>query len=127
MKDIRGFLDFTNFYRSLITGYRKIAELFYTLTKKDIIFIWEQKEEDIFTTFKGRITKESVIHNIDPGKPYKIDIDISDFAMKAQLKQQNDQNKLYPIAFFSQQFHRTEFNYPVYNKKLIAIVEALKE
>ncbi len=39
MKDVRGFLGFTNFYRSLITGYGEITGPLYALTKKDIIFI----------------------------------------------------------------------------------------
>ncbi len=82
MKDVRGFLDFTNFYRSLITGYEEITGSFYTLTKKDTIFIWEQKEEDIFITFKGKVVEEPVIHDTDLGKPYKVDIDISDFMIE---------------------------------------------
>ncbi len=127
MKDIRGFLDFTNFYRSLIIGYGEIIGPLYILTKKDIIFIWEQKKEDIFTIFKRRVVEESVIHNTDPKKLYEIDIDVSNFVIGVQLGQQDDQNKLYPIIFFSQRFHKTEFNYLVYNKELIVIVETLKE
>ncbi len=85
MKDIRRFLGFTNFYRSLIIGYGEIVGSFYALIKKDIIFIWEQKEEDMFTTFKRRVVEEPVIHNTDPEKPYKVDIDVSDFVRGAQL------------------------------------------
>ncbi len=82
MKDIKGFLGFTNFYRNLIIGYKEIAGLFYVLIKKDITFIWKQKEEDMFITFKGKIAEESIIYNTDPGKPYKVDIDISDFMIE---------------------------------------------
>ncbi len=85
VNDVRGFLGFTNFYRSLIIGYGEIAGSFYALIKKDIIFIWKQKEEDVFTTFKGRVAEELVIHDTDPEKPYEIDIDISDFVMGVQL------------------------------------------
>ncbi len=127
MKDIRGFLDFTNFYWSLITRYGEIAELFYILTKKDTTFIWKQKEEDVFIAFKGRVVKEPVIYNIDPGKLYEVDTDMLDFAIGVQLEQQDNQNKLHLIAFFSWQFHKAEFNYPVYDKEFIAIVETLKE
>ncbi len=127
MKDVRGFLGFTNFYRSLITGYGEITGSFYILTKKDIIFIWEQKEKDVFITFKGRVVEESIIHDTDLEKPYEVHIDMSDLVIGIQLGQQDDQNKLYPIAFFSRRFHGAEFNYPVYNKEFMAIVEALKE
>ncbi len=127
MKDIRGFLGFINFYRSLIIGYEEIAEPFYVLTKKDTTFIWKQKKEAVFIIFKGRVIEESVIHNTDPGKPYEVDTDTSDFTMGIQLEQQNDQNKLYLIAFFLRRFHKAELNYSVYDKELMAIVETLKE
>ncbi len=100
MKDVRGFLDFTNFYQSLITGYGKIAGPFYALTKKNTTFIWEQKEEDMFIIFKKRVVKEPVIHDTDPEKPYEVDIDISNFAIGVQLEQRDNQNKLHLIAFF---------------------------
>ncbi len=86
IKNIRGFLGFTNFYRSLIIGYKEITRPFYALTKKDTIFIWEQKEEDIFTTFKRRVIKEPIIYNINLGKSYEVDTDISDFAIGVQLE-----------------------------------------
>ncbi len=86
MKDIRGFLDFINFYRNLIIGYGEIVGPFYILTKKDITFIWEQKKEDVFITFKGKVVKEPVIYDANPEKPYEIDIDISDFVIEVQLK-----------------------------------------
>ncbi len=86
VKDIRGFLGFINFYRNLITGYGKIVGPFYILTKKDIIFIWEQKEEDMFIIFKGRVAEEPVIYNTNPRKLYKVDIDMSDFIIGIQLK-----------------------------------------
>ncbi len=39
----------------------------------------------MFIVFKGRVVEESVIHDTDSGKPYEVDIDVSDFAMGVQL------------------------------------------
>ncbi len=127
MKEARGFLGFTNFYRSLIIGYREIIGPFYMLIKKDTTFIWEKTKTDIFIAFKGRIITESIIYDIDLEKPYEVDIDISNFMIGVQLGQWDNQNKLYPIIFFSWWFYKVEFNYSIYNKEFIAIVEILKE
>ena len=35
LKDVRGFLEFTNFYRLLIKGYREIARPLINLTQKE--------------------------------------------------------------------------------------------
>ncbi len=97
------------------------------LIKKDTTFIWEKTKTDIFIAFKGRIITESIIYDIDLEKPYEVDIDISNFMIGVQLGQWDNQNKLYPIIFFSWWFYKVEFNYSIYNKEFIAIVEILKE
>ena len=46
----------------------------------------------------------------------KLKTNISDYALKAQKKHYNNQNKLYPIAFYSYKLSKTELNYPIYDK-----------
>ena len=41
LKDIRGFLGFTNFYRSLIKGYGSIIKLLTDFTRKEEGFKWD--------------------------------------------------------------------------------------
>ena len=41
LKDVRGFLGFTNFYQLLIKGYREIARLLTNLTQKEEGFKWD--------------------------------------------------------------------------------------
>jgi len=64
---------------------------------------------------------------IDIDKPFEIETDISDFAFKKQFAQQNEKRRLYLIAFFSKKLYKLEFNYSIYNKKLIVIIESFKE
>jgi hypothetical protein len=47
--------------------------------------------------------------------------------MRRQLRQRNDEGKLYPVAFFSKGFQGPEFNYPIYDKELIVIIKTFKE
>ena len=64
---------------------------------------------------------------IDPNKPFEVEIDMSDFVFGGQLVQQDEERRLYPIAFFSKKLYRLEFNYFIYNKELIVIIESFKE
>ena len=42
----------------------------------------------------------------------KLKTDISDYALRAQIRYRNNQNKLYPIAFYSYKLSGAELNYP---------------
>ncbi len=64
---------------------------------------------------------------VDPNKPFEIETNISDFIFKEQFVQRNEKKRLHPITFFSKKLYRPEFNYSIYDKELIAIIESFKE
>jgi len=53
-----------------------------------------------------------------------VEIDISEYAIGGVLSQEQEE-KWKPIAFLSRIMQRLERNYKIYNKELLAIVEAL--
>ena len=63
----------------------------------------------------------------DPNKPFEIEIDASDYALGAQLGQRDELGRLHPISFISKKLLGLELRYPLLDKELIAIVEALKD
>ncbi len=63
----------------------------------------------------------------DLDKLFKIETNAFDFIFKRQFVQRDEKERLYLIAFFSKKLHKSEFNYPIYNKELITIVELFKE
>ena len=63
----------------------------------------------------------------DPNKPFKIEIDVSDYALGAQLGQRDELGRLYLISFISKKLLGLELRYPLLDKELIVIVEALKD
>src|SRR5208282_3543520 len=58
-------------------------------------------------------------------KPLILETDASDFAMGAVISQRGDDGKLYPIMFMSRKFIDAELNYEIYDKEMLAIVEAM--
>ncbi len=120
-------MGFINFYRTLIRKYSQIIELLYQFIKKSQSFNWFFEAEYVFQTLKKRITKRSIIKKADPKKSYEVETDISDKAMEIALKQRNEKGRFYLIAFFSKKFQKTEWNYFVYDKKLMVIVITIKK
>ena len=51
---------------------------------------------------------------------------MSDWALGAGLSQKTEDGKLHPVAFHSRKFNPAEVNYEIYDKEMLAIVEAFK-
>ena len=64
---------------------------------------------------------------LDPEQPFKVETNASDYALGRQLSQQDNNRLLHPVPFFSKKLNGPELNYQIYNKELIAIIEAFKE
>ena len=71
--------------------------------------------------------KEPILVIFDPEKEAYVEIDASDFALGASLNQKDEQGRLYPVAYWSRKMTAPELNYDIYDKELLAIVEAFKE
>lgn len=53
--------------------------------------------------------------------------DVFDYVFKGILLQYDENDILYPVAYFSKKYFPIEYNYEIYNKELMAIVRAFKE
>ena len=125
--EVRGFTGFANFYRMFIKNYSDIARPLYDLTRKDVEFGWKAEHEQAFQRVKDLVAEEPVMLLPDPTKQYELETDASNFALGAQLSQRDDNGKLHPVVYFSKKLSGPALNYPVYDKELMAIIEAFKE
>ena len=85
LKDIKGFLGFTNFYRSLIKGYRKIIKPLTDLIRKEEGFKWDIVQKEAFQYLKKVIMDEPVIVLANPDVLFEIEIDTSKDAIGVVL------------------------------------------
>jgi hypothetical protein len=128
VKDVRGFLGFTNYYRRFIKNYSKIASPLTDLTKgKGSDIQWNDKTEQAFQRIKEAILEEPILAMPDPDREFEVETDASDFAIGGQLGQRDSEGRLHPIAFFSKKLNGPELNYQIHDKELMAIIEAFKE
>ncbi len=64
---------------------------------------------------------------IDLDKPFEVETDAFDFVFKGQFIQWDKEKRLYFIVFFLKKLYKLEFNYSIYNKELMVIIESFKE
>jgi hypothetical protein len=131
VRDIRGFLGFTGYYRYFICDYSKIARLLIHLTKKVVPFTWGKAQFKAFETLKSRMCEKPILRQPDYMQPFFLATDASAYGMGAVLLQEGDKHPRktsptkHPIAYYSATFTPTECNYNIYKRELLAVIKAL--
>jgi hypothetical protein len=126
VKKVQSFLGFCNFYRRFIQDYSTIARPLFDLTRKDVPFIWGHAQQRAYDTLLKAFTTAPLLALPDPGKPYRLITDASDFAAGAILEQPDALNRWHPVAYYSKSLQPAERNYEIHNKELLAIILALE-
>jgi hypothetical protein len=80
----------------------------------------------VFQELKRRICKEPVLLQLDQKKPFKVEVDASNYAIGAVLMQRDDKGIAHPVAFFSKTMNPAQRNYNVYNRELLGLVETCR-
>ena len=127
VKDVRSFLGFGNFYRKFIPGFLTLTAPLNALLKKDTIFQWTEETQRSFDALKQKLTSSPVLMMPDQTRPFQIKCDASKYASGAVLTQLDNNGDRHPVAFLSKTFSETEQNYEIYDRELLAIIQALEE
>lgn len=126
VRDVQGFLGFANFYRRFIPEFSRLANPLTHLTKKDIPFQWDSQCETSFRNIKMAFQHGNMLAHFDPKKQTILETDASDYVTAAILSQFDDKGVMRPVAFMSKKMLPTECNYEIFDKELLAIVNAFE-
>ena len=124
--EVQEFIGFLNFYWRFIEGFSRIVRPLHDLTKKDTVFMWNDKCRMAFEELKGRITSAPILAMARDTGLMRIEANTCQFTTGGVLSQEQE-GVFQPIAFFSQSLNETERNYDIYNRELLGIMKALKE
>jgi hypothetical protein len=127
VKGIQSFLGFCNFYRRFIKDYSRIARPLTQLTRKGNPWVFDQACQDAFKELQKRLVSAPLLAHYYPGRAVKLETDASDGVIAAVFSQFQDDQQWHPVAFFSKTMDQAEFNYPIHDKEMLAIVRAFDQ
>eukprot|EP00252_Welwitschia_mirabilis_P022227 TRINITY_DN5971_c0_g1_i1.p1 TRINITY_DN5971_c0_g1~~TRINITY_DN5971_c0_g1_i1.p1 ORF type:complete len:224 (+),score=25.42 TRINITY_DN5971_c0_g1_i1:1403-2074(+) len=118
VKQLRGFLSLTRYYRRFIQGYSSIAASLTDLLAKNA-FLWDEKTDKAFQYLKQAMTSAPMLTLSNFSIPFVVETDASKSRIGAVLMQLER-----PIAFFNKKMGPKMQATSTYIKELYAISEA---
>ena len=123
VKKVESFLGFVNFYRKFIKNFRYTVKLLNELKGKKE-WIWTEEHQQAFEKLKEKITSQLVLSLLKREGKFRVETNTLEHAIGGVLSQEQE-GKWKLIAFLSRTMQLVERNYEIYNKELLAIIEAL--
>ena len=124
-KEAKSFISLASYYRSYVYQFATIAKPLHQLAEKDRDFEWDDECEQAFQAIKEALCSAPILAFPTENDPFVVDCDASNVGQGAVLSQiQNGEEKV--IGYFSRCFSRTERNYCVTRRELLAVINAIK-
>ena len=124
--EVKSFLGLASYYRRFIPAFSTVAQPLYKLTEAKTEFVWTGQCQQAFDGLKGLLTSARVLAYPTREGRFVLDTDASDHGIGAVLSQLQDGVER-PIAFASRTLSKSERNYCVTRRELLAIVEFVKQ
>jgi hypothetical protein len=127
LKQIQRFLEFCNFYKRFIRNFAKIVKSLIKLTRKNVLFTWNEICKHAFELLKRTVIEASILTHFDSKKQTYIKSDSSDFVFAEILSQMRKNDEFHSVTFFSKNLVSIECNYEIYDKELLTIVRCFEQ
>ena len=125
LKELRGFLGLTGYYRRFVKDYSKIAGPLNNLLKKNRSFVWSEDCQTAFEELKARLQQPPILALPNDEDMFILDTDAADSSIGAVLSQkQEGMEKV--IAYAGRTLSANERNYCITRKELLAVIYFLK-
>ena len=116
LKQLRGFLGLTRYYRWFVRGFGGIARPLTNMLKKNN-FHWSDEAKAAFQSLKYSLIQSLVLALPDFSKVFVVEVDASGYGIGVVLMQNH-----HPIAFISRVLNIQQQSLSTYEKELLAVV-----
>ena len=120
LHELRSFIGMCAYYRRFIEKFSFIAGPLHDLTKKNVKYVWSNKENESFEKLKAKLISQPVLILPDLSKPFEVQCDACGHCLGAVLLQEG-----HALAYESRRLNDQEKDLGIYEKKLLAILHAL--
>jgi len=122
LKELRGFLGLTGYYRRFIKNYGIISRPLSDLLTKNVPFVWTSVTEIAFQQLKDALSTSPVLAIPDFAKKFTLETDASDLGFGAVLMQEG-----HPVAYLSKAVCAKNQSLSTYEKECMAIILAVEK
>jgi len=126
VRDVRKFLGLVNYYRQFVKDFAKLAWPLNNLTRKKEKWRWGNNQQEAFKQLKQVFTSRPLLVVPDIDKEFRVEADASNFATGGVLSIKCEDNKWRPVAYISKSLNKTERNYEIHNKEMLAVIRCLE-
>jgi RNase H-like domain found in reverse transcriptase len=122
-------LGVLGYQRPFIPGFAKIARPLTDLLKTKTgpkNFKWTEECMKVVDKLISIVTSDPVLHQLNYDKPFILEVNASQFAIRAILQQEGDDGKLHPVGYYSKALMDVEHGYNIHDRELMAIVKGLE-
>jgi len=123
---VQKFLGLANYYRQFVKDFARIAKPLHEMTRKEMKWSWEERQQRVFKELKQRFTTELVLVTPDLDKEMRVEANASDFATGEVLSMKCEDERWRPVAYISKSLNEAERNYKIHNKEMLAIIWCLE-
>ena len=109
-----------------ISSFARISIPLTALTGKGVPFAWGKETQAAFEELKRQFQKAPMLREWVYGRTTSLDTDCSGYALGGTLCQEDEHGVRYVVAFHSACLSKAEYNYPIHDKELLAIISCVK-
>jgi len=114
LKESHSFMQFCNYYRTVIPNFAAVTVPLNDLTWKDTPFVWGDRQQAAFDALKKAIADNVVLTLPVPGAKFRVETDASNYAVGGVVHQIID-GEARPLAFFSKTLLPEQCRYHVHD------------
>ena len=121
-REVQQFLGLAGYYRRFVRNFATIAKPLHRLTEKTARFEWTPECHEAFQILRQRLCSAPILVFQYFNKPFILDTDASNTGIGGVLSQLNEAGNECVIAYASQTLSKTERQYCVTRRELLAVV-----